>query len=308
MTYLYKVSAANKAGEGNTCRPVSYTVGGVSMSTRTLKLCSGVSKPLEAATFRQGSVVWKSSDPEIASVNSDGLVTGVSYGTATITATVAGKSASTIVTVTPGIKNGIDVSRWQEEVDWCRVKKSGIDFAFLRISNHDLEDYTFETKYQNASSVGMPLGVYCYSRAVTIAEAEEEARKVLAILNGRHLDYPIAFDLEDDVHKSASMTKENLHNMIRAFKQVIEDAGYRFVLYSYLTFLNSNLDRTQLEGIDLWIARYRSLKLETGYIGTGNIKYWQYNSGQYSGTNSQVDGITNDAGELVSVDVNIEYE
>lgn len=94
------------------------------------------------------------------------------------------------------------MSRWQEDVDWRRVKDSGVEFAFLRISNHNLEDYTFETKYQNAFSVGMPMGVYCYSRAVTVEEAKEEARVVLEILNGRKLDYPIALDLEDAVHKT----------------------------------------------------------------------------------------------------------
>ncbi len=307
QTYFYRVSAVGTAGEGKQCLPISYTVGGISMSTRTLKVCVNVSKPLEASTFRQGRIVWKSSNPKIAEVNSNGMVTGISLGTATITATVSGKSTSAVVSVTPGIKNGIDVSRWQEDVDWHRVKKSGIEFAFLRISNHYLEDYTFETKYMNASAAGIPIGVYCYSRAVTVAEAEEEARTVLSILNGRKLDYPIAFDLEDAVHKSATMTKENLHNMIHAFKNVIENAGYRFVLYSYTTFLNTNLDRTKLEGIDLWIARYRSLALGTGYTGTGNEKYWQYNSGQYSGSNSQVDGITDKDGNLVSVDVNIEY-
>lgn len=306
-TYFYRVSAVGAAGESRQCLPVSYTVGGISMNTRTLKVCVNVSKPLEVSTFRQGRVIWKSSNPKIAEVNSDGMVTGISYGTATITATVSGKSATAVVSVTPGTKNGIDVSRWQEDVDWCRVKKSGINFAFIRISNHYLEDYTFETKYMNASSVGIPLGVYCYSRAVTVEEAEEEARTVLSILNGRKLDYPIAFDLEDNVHKAAGMTKETLHNMIHAFKNIIEEAGYQFVLYSYTTFLNTNLDRTNLEGIDLWIARYRNLSLGTGYTGTGNEKFWQYNSGQYSGSNSQVDGITDQNGNLVSVDVNIEH-
>lgn len=55
--------------------------------------------------------------------------------------------------------------------------------------------------------------------------------------------------------------------MITAFKEVVEEAGYRFVLYSYLTFLNSNLDKTKLDGIDLWIARYRNVSLGTGYTG-----------------------------------------
>lgn len=306
-TYTYRVSAVSAAGEGTKCLPVSYKVGGVSMNTRTLKVCVGVSRQLQITTFRQGQAVWKSENPEIAEVNSEGVVTGISYGAVNVTATVAGQSATAVVSVTPGSKNGIDVSRWQEDVDWCRVKNSGVEFAFLRICNHYLEDYTFETKYINASSAGIPLGVYCYSRAANAEEAAEEARTVLNILNGRELQYPVALDMEDAVHKSKTMTKEKLHEMIHTFRQVIEDAGYEFVLYSYVTFVNSNLDRTKLDGIDLWLARYRNISLGTGYTGTGNQKYWQYNSGQYSGSNAQVDGITNEAGELVSVDVNIEY-
>ncbi len=307
-TYYYKVSASGAGGEGIKCKPVSFKTGGVSLNTRTLKICTGVSKPLEFHTFCEGEAEWTSDKPQIAEVDSEGVVTGIAYGTANITVTVGGQSATASVSVTPGIKNGIDVSRWQEDVDWCRVRNSGIDFAFLRISNHYQEDYTFETKYMNASSVGIPLGVYCYSRAATVEEAKEEARIVLEILNGRKLEYPIAFDMEDAVHKSKTMTKEKLHQIMEAFKQVIEDAGYDFVLYSYLSFLNSNLDKTKLDGIDLWIARYRNVALGTGYNGSGNVKYWQYNSGQYSGSDFHVDGITNDAGELSAVDVNAEYE
>lgn len=307
-TYYYRIAAVGAAGEGLLCHAVSCRVGGISLNTRTLKLCVGVTKPLKVSTYLEGDAEWSSADTDIATVDDEGNVTGVAYGTVKVTATVDGQSASAAVSVTPGSKNGIDVSRWQEDVDWNRVKESGVEFAFLRISNHNLADYTFETKYQNAFSVGMPMGVYCYSRATTVEEAQEEARIVLEILGGRKLDYPVALDLEDAVHKAKTMKKETLHQMIHAFKQVIEDAGYRFVLYSYVTFLNTYLDRTKLDGIDLWVARYRNVSLGTGYNGTGNVKYWQYNSGQYSGSNAQVDGITKDTGELVSVDVNVEYE
>lgn len=307
-TCYYRVSAVGAAGEGMKCHAVSYQAGGISLNTRTLKLCVGATKPLKASVFAQTDVEWTSENTDIAQVDEEGNVTGIAYGTVRITASAGEKSASATVSVTPGSKNGIDVSRWQEDIDWTRVKNSGVEFAFLRISNHNLADYTFETKYQNAFSVGMPIGVYCYSRAKTVQEAEEEARVVLEILNGRKLDYPIAFDMEDAVHKVKTMKKETLHQMIHAFKNIVEDAGYQFVLYSYVTFLNSNLDRTKLDGIDLWVARYRNVSLGTGYTGTGNIRYWQYNSGQYKGSDSRVDGITKETGELVSVDVNVEYE
>ncbi len=307
-TYYYRISAVGAAGEGLKCHARSYCVGGVSLNTRTLKLCVGATKPLTASSYLEGETEWSCADTDIATVDDEGNVTGVAYGTVKVTASVDGQSASAVVSVTPGSKNGIDVSRWQEDVDWNRVKESGVEFAFLRISNHNLADYTFETKYQNAFSVGMPMGVYCYSRATTVEEAQEEARIVLEILDGRKLDYPIALDLEDAVHKAKTMKKETLHQMIQAFKETVEDAGYQFVLYSYVTFLNTYLDRTKLSGIDLWVARYRNVSLGTGYSGAGNIKYWQYNSGQYNGSNSQVDGITKETGELVSVDVNVEYE
>lgn len=307
-TYYYRVSAVGAAGEGLKCHAVSYTVGGVSMNTRTLKLCVGATKQLKAAAFLSGEVEWTSENTDIAQVDEEGNVTGIAYGTVNVRATADGQSAVASVSVTPGSKNGIDVSRWQEDVDWQRVKNSGVEFAFLRISNHYLADYTFETKYQNAFSVGMPMGVYCYSRATTVEEAQEEARIVLEILNGRKLDYPIALDMEDAVHKANTMKKDTLHQMIQVFKKTVEDAGYQFVLYSYVTFLNSNLDRTKLDGIDLWVARYRNVSLGTGYSGTGNIRYWQYNSGQYKGSDSHVDGITKETGELVDVDVNVEYE
>lgn len=307
-TYYYRVSAVGAAGEGLKCHAVSYTVGGVSMNTRTLKLCVGATKQLKAAAFLSGEVEWTSENTDIAQVDEEGNVTGIAYGTVNVRATADGQSAVASVSVTPGSKNGIDVSRWQEDVDWQRVKNSGVEFAFLRISNHYLADYTFETKYQNAFSVGMPMGVYCYSRATTVEEAQEEARIVLEILNGRKLDYPIALDMEDAVHKTNTMKKDTLHQMIQVFKKTVEDAGYQFVLYSYVTFLNSNLDRTKLDGIDLWVARYRNVSLGTGYSGTGNIRYWQYNSGQYKGSDSHVDGITKETGELVDVDVNVEYE
>ena len=305
QTYFYRVSASGTAGEGAKCTPVSYVTGGISFRTRTLKLCVGASRQLQYDTFRQGRIIWKSDNPAVAAVNLDGTVTGISYGTATVTATVSGKSTSATVSVVPGAKNGIDVSVWQPEIDWKRVQESGVDFAFLRISYHYLEDTTFESKYADASSVGMPLGVYCYSKATTEEEAEEEARRVLEILNGRKLDYPVVLDLEDTVHKQ--MPKEKLHALIEVFKQKVEEGGYHFALYSYLSFFQSNLDQTRLTGIDLWIARYGNVALGTKYSGTGNVRYWQYNSGQYAGSDFHVDGITDESGSLVPVDVNIEY-
>lgn len=303
--YYYKVSAAGESLESVMCHPRSYNIGGVELSSRTLNVAAGAVKQLFAYTIHEGTVVWKSADPDIAVVDPEGRVTGVSYGTTAVTATIAGKRTSATVSVTAGRKNGIDVSVWQKDVDWERVKAAGIDFAFLRISNHYLEDYTFETKYVNAAKAGIPVGVYCYSRAADAKEAAAEAETVIKILNGRKLDYPIAMDLEDSAQ--AKLGKTALAEMVEAFKDVVEKAGYQFLLYSYTTFLNANVDTSRLAGIDLWIARYRSMKLGTGYSGGGNERFWQYNSGQYAGSYFHVDGVTDEAGNLAEVDVNVEF-
>lgn len=305
-TYTYRVSAVGAAGEGVQSIPASYTVGGISLSTRTLKVCEGASKELEVQTFRKGKVVWHCSDAGVAEVDSTGKVTGVSCGTAEVTATVAGKSASAEISVVPGKKHGVDVSSREERIDWYRVKGSGVDFAFLRIVDHDQQDAAFETNYTQAKLAGMQIGVSCYSRAQSVEEAEEEAKTVLRLLNGRKLDHPVALIMEDAVHKAESMIKEKLHQIIGVFKNNVEDAGYQFVLYSQVSFLNANLDKRNLEGIDLWVARYRALASGTGYNGTGNQKYWQYNNGQFQGSSAQVDGITDKEGNLVPVNVNIE--
>jgi len=303
--YYYRISAVGALGEGALSHAVSYEVGGVSLNTRTLKLSLGAVKPLVLSTYREGVALWTSSDAKVAIVAQDGTVTAVGTGTAVVTVAVAGKSASATISVTPGQKNGIDVSVWQKNVDWYQVKESGVDFAFLRISNHFLQDYTFETKYADATAAGIPLGVYCYSRATTVQEARQEAELVIQILNGREIAYPIAMDLEDNAQKKLSKTQ--LSEMILAFQETVEDAGYQFVLYSYVTFLNQYVDTAGLDGIELWIARYRSLALGTGYTGAGNVRFWQYNSGQYSGSDFHVDGVTDETGGLVNVDVNLEY-
>ena len=84
--------------------------------------------------------------------------------------------------------------------------------------------------------------------------------------------------------------------MIRAYKDIIEDAGYKFVLYANTNWLNNQIDMNQLTDVDVWVARYRSFGLGHGYTGPGNVVMWQYTS------SGSVDGI---AGK---VDMDVSYK
>ena len=101
------------------------------------------------------------------------------------------------------IIDGVDVSAWQDDIDWEQAKCHGIDYALIRIGwtgldspfgTHD--DMNFETHYQGAKDAGLLVGVYYYSCATTTAEAEKEAKRVLNTLGGRELDLPVVFDFE----------------------------------------------------------------------------------------------------------------
>ena len=92
---------------------------------------------------------------------------------------------------------GIDVSAFQGDINWKTVANYGMGFAILRITEAgNVIDSTFETNYKGCVKNKIPVGVYKYSYASTIAEIQNEARKVVSILNGRELDYPVWLDLE----------------------------------------------------------------------------------------------------------------
>ena len=120
------------------------------------------------------------------------------------------------------IIDGIDVSYWQKDIDWSKVKRQGIDYALLRIGYTGLDspfsmnaDSYFEQNYTQAREAGVMVGVYYYSCATSITEAQKEAKYVLELLNGRELDLPLVFDFEyagriKDLYKTKAATTSNI--------------------------------------------------------------------------------------------------
>ena len=98
---------------------------------------------------------------------------------------------------------GIDVSKYQSNIDWNKVKKAGVNFVIIRIgyrgygaSGTLVQDPMFEEHFTNARNAGLKVGVYFFTQAVTEDEAREEAMACNWVLNGRKLDYPIYYDTE----------------------------------------------------------------------------------------------------------------
>lgn len=187
---------------------------------------------------------------------------------------------------------GMDISKYQGEVDFKKAKADGIRFAILRAVSSDNNgiyiDPYFERNYREALANGIAVGAYIFTYAKTEEEQNEEVTKLLEALDGKAFKYPIFVDVEWDGFTSIDRT--TLTNLVRRFMDIIDQKGYIPGWYSYTNFINSYLDASELSAYPLWVADYRSA---VGF--SGNYDIWQYTS---TGT---VDGVSGD------VDLNRDY-
>lgn len=149
---------------------------------------------------------------------------------------------------------GIDVSAWQGAIDWDTVANYGMGFAILRITEAgNVIDSCFEKNYSGCQKHNIPTGAYKYSYAMTVAEIQSEARKVVEVLNGRKLQYPVWLDLE--WNNQRSLGAEQIHKLAEAFEKIITTAGYKFGIYCNVDWY-LNVICSHLKKYDFWIARY----------------------------------------------------
>lgn len=230
-------------------------------------------------------VQWSSDNPAIAAV-SNGQVTGVSLGRATVTATTAdGTKASCVVHVA---KKGIDVSYYQGTISWSDVKNSGVDFAIVRAGYGSQlidtqTDVNFASNYDGAVASGIKVGAYYMSYAVSTDEAVAEAQMCLSIINARHLDYPIFIDIEQQIHRN--MPKEQLSAIAAAFCKAITDTGYQAGIYAPTSIFNTGLSGSGLDSYVKWPAHW---SVNTADY-SNPYSLWQYGSGTVPGISGQVD-------------------
>lgn len=193
----------------------------------------------------------------------------------------------------------IDVSAWQEKIDWKKVADAKVKVAILRCtagsSDLKVKDKYFEDNYAGATKNGINVGVYRFSYAKTLNQIKEEANGVVAALKGKTIQYPVFLDLEWDWQQK-NLTKAQLGDFIDAFKTIIEKAGYTFGIYCNLNWIR-NILPASAQNHPLWIARYPSedkgviredLRISSSMYK--NCIGWQYSSkGKVSGINGNVD-------------------
>lgn len=196
---------------------------------------------------------------------------------------------------------GIDVSKWNGSIDWNSVKKSGVDFAFIRVGNRGyatqgklIEDDQAQRNLAQANAVGIPVGVYVYSQAITQEEAIEEAQLALKMIKGYEITLPIVMDVEyagtvseeESRLYDAKLTKQEATDICEAFCSVIVEAGFTPMIYANADMLKNHLLAETLSSqYPIWLAHYADC---TNY--GGDYEYWQYTSvGQISGIQGNVD-------------------
>lgn len=189
---------------------------------------------------------------------------------------------------------GIDVSVWQDKIDWAKVKASGqVDFAILRSSRGPLSakepakaDDMLYANLVGAAKNDIPVGVYHYCYGETIEQVKEEAQFVLSLIDGYDISYPIIFDIEDPWYINNGYSKQTLTDMAITFCEEIKNAGYMPMIYSYASFFDSHLDKERLKEYPVWVAH-----IDTDVPAyDGKYFMWQYSwEGSIDGIEGNVD-------------------
>lgn len=177
---------------------------------------------------------------------------------------------------------GIDVSKWNGDIDWSKVKKAGVEFVLISCGTSQSSIDSFEKNYKGAKNNGIMVGVYRYSYAKTEESAVKEAQSLLNNIKGKQLEFPIVIDIEDS--SLTKLSKQEKTDIVKAFCEEIENAGYYAMYYCNLNWLNSHLYKDQLSKYDLWLAQWNVTEpsVECGI--------WQmYDNGEIDGISGNVD-------------------
>lgn len=198
------------------------------------------------------------------------------------------------------IYNGIDVSKWNTDIDWEKVKADGIDYAFIRIGYRGYgstaalcADNMFTTHITGALAAGLHVGVYYFTEAINTAEAIEEANYCIENLKEYDITMPVVLDYEYQydasgnlVSRKKNLSREQATANSRAFCDKIAEAGYTPMVYANSSDLKTLIDGEALsKDYPIWLANYTT---KTSYTGT--YDFWQYASnGKVNGISGNVD-------------------
>ncbi len=196
---------------------------------------------------------------------------------------------------------GIDVSKYQGDIDWEKVAATGVEYAFVRVGVRGygkegklVMDEKYQANLEGAAKAGIKVGVYFFSQAITEAEALEEADAVLEAIKDYSVTYPIVYDVEKTGAADGRMNQlsvEDRTKMTRIFVDRIKEAGYTPMIYSNMEMWTVLLDMAAFEDVEKWFAFYNT-ELYFPY----EYAVWQYSD------KASIDGIKGD------VDLNISFK
>ena len=184
---------------------------------------------------------------------------------------------------------GVDISRWQKEVDFKKLKENNVEFVILKVGgqskiNGKIKlDPNFKTNIENALKENLKVGVYFYSNAKTTKEAKTQANFVIKNIKDYNIELPIAFDWENWTnYNEFNISFNSLNNIAKAFNTEIEKNGYKSLLYSSEYYLNTIWFSEDYNNI--WLANYGKVTYQ------GKYDLWQLCSdGKVEGIDTYVD-------------------
>lgn len=188
---------------------------------------------------------------------------------------------------------GIDVSKWNKDIDWQKVKAAGVDFAIIRCGYRGsktgalVEDPYFVKNIEGATEAGIKVGIYFFTQATNEVEGVEEASMVLSLCSQYKIALPIFIDTEGagGNGRADGISIESRTAACQAFCKTIENSGFNAGVYASKHWLNNNLTMDDLDEYTVWLAQYSH---EATYKGDYNL--WQYTSaGTIDGINTRVD-------------------
>ena len=196
-------------------------------------------------------------------------------------------------------RRGIDISFYQGEINWEEVRADGIEFAILRAGYRGysegqlFEDEKFREYAEGALAVGIEIGAYFFSQAVSVEEAREEARLTLSVIEDYDISLPVAYDWETIGYEAArtdGVDGKTVTDCALAFCAVVREAGYEPGVYLYRSLGYYSYDLTRFSGLSLWV----------GAAGDYPDFYYAHEIWQFSFT-GKVRGIKGD------VDLNLQF-
>ena len=185
------------------------------------------------------------------------------------------------------MKKGVDISKWQGNINWQKAKNDGVEFAIIRSGwgkeSPSQKDKCFEQNYSGCKVVGLPVGTYHYSYADSISDAKSEAAFCLKNISGKQLEYPVILDVEDRTMLALSTRLRT--DICKAFCEAIENAGYYAMIYSNLDWYKNKLYGDELaKDYDVWLAQWNVEKSSV------NCGIWQKSDcGKINGISGNVD-------------------